>query len=81
MANLFPVPPELQHLIEKRETPDRRLGQRGNGDERQHQETGDATRNAADDNLAHDEASQPRSQEERRKSGDRRRNDDHRSDP
>jgi hypothetical protein len=74
MSNLLPVPPELQHLIEKRETSDRRQGQRGDDDERQHRETGDAAPRAADDNVAQDEASELRSQEERRKSRDRRRN-------
>jgi hypothetical protein len=72
MPNDLPVPPELQHLIEKRENEDRRKSQRRGGQDRREEDLGPLGRIESVDDLQRLAMEEERSGRERRKDQQRR---------
>jgi hypothetical protein len=72
MPTYLPVPPELQHLIEKRETDDRRTDENRSGDERREVDLGPLGAIESGEDLEQLPLVERRSGEERRATTERR---------
>ena len=72
MPNYLPVPPELQHLIEKRETDDRREEERRSGQDRRIADVGPSGDAESPENVGDPLAADRRTGDERREDRDRR---------
>ena len=74
MPNHLPVPPELQHLIEKRETDDRREEERRSGQDRREGDPGPIRCIESVEDLEQLPLAERRSGAERREEDQRRKN-------
>ena len=72
MPNYLPVPPELQHLIEKRETDERRKKECRSGQDRRSDDSGRSGAVESPDDLDDPPAADRRAGDERREDRDRR---------
>ena len=72
MPNSLPIPPELQHLIEKRETDSRKETERRSGQDRRECDLGPIGSAESDEGLEQLSMLERRSGEERREENERR---------
>ena len=72
MANRLPIPPELQHLIEKREREDSRAAERRSSEDRRESDLGPIGRIQSVEDLEDLTLEEERSGTERRKGRERR---------
>jgi len=75
MTNELPVPPELQHLIEKREGKQRRASERREGDDRRESDQGPIGAIESVEDLLQLPLEDRRCAAERRQNSERRRSD------